>query len=110
MTLERLLHLRVGPEGTSPVLQGEVELHVASADSQTPSMFSVRSGFVVEVPIPAARVGELSQPTLNDGESYEQLLADPSAFEDYDIDSARTQGYGFARVQRLALEHLLGVR
>ena len=28
----------------------------------------------------------------------------------YDIDRARTQGYGFARVQRLAIEHLLGVR
>ena len=39
-----------------------------------------------------------------------ELLADRSAFEDYDIDRARTQGYGFARVQRLAIEHLLGVR
>ena len=44
------------------------------------------------------------------GESYEQLLADRGAFEDYDIDSARTHGFGFARIQRLALEHLLGVR
>ena len=58
----------------------------------------------------AGRVAELSQPTLDDGESYDQLLADRSAFEDYDIDRARTQGYGFARIQRLALEHLLGVR
>ena len=37
-------------------------------------------------------------------------LADRSAYEDFDIDRARTQGYGFAHVQRLALEHLLGVR
>ena len=44
------------------------------------------------------------------GEAYDQLLADRSAFEDYDIDRARTQGYGFARIQRLAIEHLLGVR
>jgi xylose isomerase len=58
----------------------------------------------------AGRVGELSQPTLSDGETYEQLLSDSSAFEDFDLDTARTQGYGFARIQRLAIEHLLGVR
>ena len=58
----------------------------------------------------AARVSELAQPTLGEGETYEQLLADGSAFEDFDIDRARNQGYGFARVQRLAIEHLLGTR
>jgi xylose isomerase len=58
----------------------------------------------------AARVAELAQPTLGEGETHSELLADRSAFEDYDIHRARTQGYGFARVQRLAIEHLLGVR
>jgi len=58
----------------------------------------------------AARVAELAQPTLGDGETHSELLADRSAFEDYDIHRARAQGYGFARVQRLAIEHLLGVR
>ncbi|HEU4907438.1 MAG TPA: xylose isomerase [Propionibacteriaceae bacterium] len=64
----------------------------------------------VQEALVAGRVGELGQPTLNDGESYEQLLSDRSAFEDYDLDGPRTQGYGFARIQRLAIEHLLGVR
>ena len=63
----------------------------------------------VQEALEAGRVGELSQPTLNDGETYEELLSDQSAFEDFDIDTARTQGYGFARIQRLAIEHLLGV-
>ena len=49
-------------------------------------------------------------PTLNDGETYEQLLADSTAFEDYNLDTARTQGYGFAHLQRLAVQHLLGTR
>jgi xylose isomerase len=57
-----------------------------------------------------AEVAELTKPTLNDGETYQQLLADPSAFETYNIDAARTKGYGFARIQRYALEHLLGTR
>ena len=64
----------------------------------------------VKEALEAAKVVELAQPTLGNGESYRDLLADRSAFEEYDIDRARTQGYGFARVQRLAIEHLLGVR
>jgi xylose isomerase len=64
----------------------------------------------VQEALEAGRVAELSQPTLNDGETYEQLLSDRSAFEDYDLDGPRKQGYGYAKIQRLAIEHLLGVR
>jgi xylose isomerase len=64
----------------------------------------------VQEALEAGRVGELSQPTLNDGETYAQLLSDSSAFEEYNLEPARTQGYGFAHIQRLALQHLLGVR
>ena len=42
--------------------------------------------------------------------THEGLAADRGAFEDYDLERARTQGYGFARLQRLAIEHLIGVR
>jgi xylose isomerase len=71
---------------------------------------SFRADPEVQEALEAARVAELGRPTLGEGESYQELLADRSAFEDYDIDRARDQGYGFARLQRLALEHLLGVR
>ena len=71
---------------------------------------SFRADPEVQEALEAGRVGELSQPTLIDGETYEQLLSDQSAFENFDIETARTQGYGFARIQRLAIEHLLGVR
>ena len=67
-----------------------------------------RSDPEVQEALEAARVGELSQPTLNDGETYEQLLADRTAFEDFDIDRPRTRGSGFAHLQRLAVQHLLG--
>jgi xylose isomerase len=70
---------------------------------------SFRADPEVQEALQAARVAELGQPTLGEGESYRELLADRGAFEDYDIDRAREQGYGFARLQRLALEHLLGV-
>ena len=53
------------------------------------------------------RPGSGAEPTQpGRGETYPELLADRSAFEDYDIDRARNQGYGFARIQRLAIEHL----
>ncbi|RKS72555.1 xylose isomerase [Motilibacter peucedani] len=62
----------------------------------------------VQEALAAAQVAELANPTLDVGESYEQLLADRSSFEDYDLEAARTKGYGYARVQRLALKHLIG--
>jgi xylose isomerase len=52
----------------------------------------------------------LATPTLADGETYEGLLADRSAFEDFDVDLAGSRGYGFARIDQLAIEHLLGAR
>jgi xylose isomerase len=64
----------------------------------------------VQEALDAARVAELSRPTLEPGETHEELAADKTAFEDYDLEAARTQGYGFARLQRLALEHLIRMR
>jgi xylose isomerase len=57
-----------------------------------------------------AAVPELAQPTLGDGESYEQLLADRSAFEEYDAEAAGARRGGQVRLSQLAVEHLLGAR
>jgi xylose isomerase len=57
-----------------------------------------------------AGVLALSTPTLSAGETYADLLADHSAFEDFDPDTVGARGYGFVRLQQLALEHLLGAR
>jgi xylose isomerase len=58
----------------------------------------------------AAKVAELGEPTLAAGETTEAFLADKSAFEDYDVDAAGSQGYGFVHLSQLALEHVLGAR
>jgi xylose isomerase len=71
---------------------------------------SFRADPEVQDALAASEVAELAQPTLDAGEGHEQLLGDRSAYEDYDIDAARQRGYGYARLQRLAMEHLLGVR
>ncbi len=57
-----------------------------------------------------AGVADLSVPTLAEGESYRELLADRSAFEDFDADTAGARGYGFVRLNQLAIEHLMGAR
>jgi xylose isomerase len=64
----------------------------------------------VQEALAAARVAELAQPTLGDGESYEDLLADPSALEDFDAEAAGARGGGVVRLSQLAVEHLLGAR
>ncbi|HXS63492.1 MAG TPA: xylose isomerase [Streptosporangiaceae bacterium] len=58
----------------------------------------------------ACQVGELANPTLTPGETYADLLADRSAMEDFDVDAAGEPGYGFVRLNQLAIEHLLRAR
>ncbi|SHK90534.1 xylose isomerase [Pseudonocardia thermophila] len=57
-----------------------------------------------------AGVGELARPTLGPGETLADLLADRSTFEDYDPDEAGERGYGYVRLNQLAVEHLMGAR
>ena len=57
-----------------------------------------------------SRVGELATPTLGAGETFEDLLADPSAFEQFDADAVGARGLGFGRLDQLAVEHALGAR
>ena len=65
----------------------------------------------VQEALQAAKVVELEEPTLNPGESYDDFLADRSAFEDFDADAyLGGKGFGFVRLQQLATEHLLGAR
>jgi xylose isomerase len=64
----------------------------------------------VQEALAAAKVAELGKPTLNPGETYTDLLADRSAFEDYDADAAGAQGYHFVKLNQLAIEHVLGAR
>jgi xylose isomerase len=60
----------------------------------------------VQEALQIAGVAELGKPTLNEGESYDDLLKDDS----FDPDKAGERGYGFVRLNQLALEHLAGAR
>ncbi|MBF0722019.1 MULTISPECIES: xylose isomerase [Sanguibacter] len=55
-----------------------------------------------------AGIFELATPTLNPGETVAELLADRSAFEDFDPEAAAERDFGFVRLNQLALRHLIG--
>lgn len=69
-----------------------------------------RADPAVQEALAASKVAELSQPTLNEGETYTDLLADRTAWEDFDVDAAGAQGYGFVKLHQLAIDHLLRAR
>ncbi|WP_010206315.1 xylose isomerase [Salinibacterium sp. PAMC 21357] len=65
----------------------------------------------VQEALVAARVLELSENTLGENESYDDLLADRASYEDFDHEAYfNGKGFGFVRLQQLAGEHLMGAR
>ncbi|WP_327309007.1 xylose isomerase [Streptomyces sp. NBC_01298] len=67
-----------------------------------------RSDPEVRAALAASRLPELALPTAADG--LAGLLADPSAFDAFDVDAAARRGMAFEQLDQLALEHLLGAR
>jgi xylose isomerase len=63
----------------------------------------------VQEALAAARLDQLAQTTLAPGEKLADLLADRSAFEDFDVDAAAARGMAFEQLDQLALDHLLGI-
>ena len=63
----------------------------------------------VKEALEAARVHELSVPTLAPGEKWGDVMAD-DAIANFDVDAAGARGYGFVRLHQLAVEHLMGAR
>ncbi|GIF18931.1 xylose isomerase [Actinoplanes tereljensis] len=66
-----------------------------------------RADPVVQAALAESKVLDLAQPTLNAGETYQDLLADKSAWEDFDVDAVGAQGYGFVKLHQLAIDHVL---
>ncbi|HHX46858.1 MAG TPA: xylose isomerase, partial [Brevibacterium sp.] len=70
-----------------------------------------RADSEVQAALANAKVDDLSTPTLNEGEGYAELLRDRASFEDLDPDAYfGGNGFGFVRLQQLAMEHLMGAR
>ena len=59
----------------------------------------------VQAAIKESGLDELAQPTLAAGESWKDLEKDS-----FDLETAGKRGYGYERLDQLALEHLMGVK
>ncbi|ACZ20579.1 xylose isomerase [Sanguibacter keddieii DSM 10542] len=94
----------------------EVEAGVwdsASANMEMYEMLAKKSAAYradpeVQEAFTTAGIFELATPTLNPGETVDELLADRSAFEDFDPEAAAERDFGFVRLNQLALRHLIG--
>jgi xylose isomerase len=62
----------------------------------------------VQEALRASRLDELAQATAADG--LASLLADRTAFEDFDPEAAAARGMAFEQLDQLAMDHLLGAR
>ncbi|MET7701987.1 xylose isomerase [Streptomyces sp. NPDC005485] len=62
----------------------------------------------VQQALVASRLDELAQPTAAEG--LAGLLADRSAFEDFDVEAAAARGMAFEHLDQLAMDHLLAAR
>jgi xylose isomerase len=69
-----------------------------------------RADPAVQEAMAAAGVLSLAEPTLNPGETMADLRGDLAAYEEFDPDSPGGRGYGFVRLNQLAVDHLLGAR
>ena len=56
----------------------------------------------------AASVYELGEPTLAEGESVEDFLADTGVYEDFDADAKGAREYHFVELYQQAMRHLIG--
>ncbi|MFJ4900513.1 MULTISPECIES: xylose isomerase [unclassified Streptomyces] len=66
-----------------------------------------RADPAVKEALAASRLDELARPTAADGVAG--LLADRSAYEDFDVTAAAERSMAFEALDQLAMEHLLGV-
>lgn len=62
----------------------------------------------VRAALRASRLDELARPTAGDG--LAGLLADRTAYEEFDVDAAAERGMAFEALDQLAMDHLLAVR
>ncbi|GGP08964.1 xylose isomerase [Nonomuraea glycinis] len=71
---------------------------------------SFRADPEVQEALRASRLDDLARPTLAAGESLSDLLADRTAYEDFDAEAAGARGMAFEQLDQLAMDHLMGAR
>jgi len=93
-----------GMEGVWDSARANMEMYLGLAEKAK----AYRADPEVREAFEQSGVLELSRPTLAEGETLADLLADRSSFEEFDADAAAQREYGFVRLNQLAINHLIG--
>ena len=91
-----------GLDGVWESAAANMEMYLQLADKAR----AFRADPAVQEALRVSGVYELGEPTLAQGETVEDLLADRSAFEDFD--SAAARDYHFVDLHERAVQHLIG--
>ena len=95
-----------GPEGVWVSAAGCMRNYVILREKAR----AFRADAEVQEAMVAAGWPSLATPTLFEGESLSDLLADRSAYEDFDPNAAGIREVNIERLDQLALDHIFGVR
>ncbi len=92
-----------GPQGVWEAARANIETYEALAEKSR----AYRADPEVQAAFEKAGYAELSTPTLAEGESFEQFLADRTTREDFDVDAAAEREYGLVALHQLAVKHVV---
>ena len=92
-----------GREGVWESAAANMEMYIQLADKAR----AFRADPEVREALERSGVYGLSEPTLAEGESLDDFLADRSAYEDFDTDAAAARDYHYVDLYEKAVQHLI---
>lgn len=93
-----------GMAGVWESAAANMEMYMQLADKAR----AFRADPAVQEALRRSGVHELSEPTLAEGESLADLLADRSAYEDFNVEAAAARDYHYVDLYEKAVQHLIG--
>ncbi|RAX24376.1 MULTISPECIES: xylose isomerase [Actinomyces] len=93
-----------GIEGVWESAAANMEMYIQLAEKAR----AFRADPEVQEALKLSGIYELAEPTLAEGETIADLLADRSAYEDFDAEAAAARDYHFVDLYEKAVQHLIG--
>lgn len=93
-----------GPEGIWETAAANMEMYLMLKEKAK----AFRADPKTQELMAQAKIGELALPTLSEGETLDEFLADPASFETFDADAAGAREYHFVELYQQAMRHLIG--
>ncbi|SDN26789.1 xylose isomerase [Actinomyces ruminicola] len=93
-----------GIDGVWESAAANMEMYIQLAEKAR----AFRADPAVQEALKLSGIYELSEPTLAEGETIADLLADRSAYEDFDAEAAAARDYHYVDLYEKAVQHLIG--